>query len=33
MREDRSLHAKTLVRTKYNLEWICKNQLMPLLEY
>lgn len=33
MRENRSLHAKTLVRTKYNLEWICKNQLMPLLEY
>lgn len=33
MREDRSLNAKTIIRTKYNLEWICKNQLMPLLEY
>lgn len=33
MREDRSLNAKTIIRTKYNLEWICKNQLIPLLEY
>lgn len=32
MREDRSLRAKTLIRAKYNLDWICKNQLMPLLE-
>lgn len=33
MREDRSLNAKTLVRKKYNPEWISKNQLLPLLEY
>lgn len=32
MREDRSLHAKTLIRNLYSYEWICKNQLMPLLE-
>lgn len=32
MREDKSLNAKTLIRNKYNLQWICKNQLMPLLE-
>ena len=32
MREDRSLQAKTLVRTQYNLKWICRNQLLPLLE-
>ena len=31
MREDSSLRAKTVVRTKYNTEWICKNQLLPLL--
>lgn len=31
MREDRSLRAKTRVRTQYNGEWICRNQLMPLL--
>lgn len=33
MREDRSLNAKTIIRNKYNLDWISKNQLMPLLEY
>lgn len=32
MREDRSLFAKTEIRTHYNLEWISKNQLLPLLE-
>ena len=32
MREDRSLWAKTKVRTKYHGAWICRNQLMPLLE-
>lgn len=32
MREDPSLYAKTMARTKYNMEWICKNQLIPLLE-
>lgn len=32
MREDRSLNAKTLVRSQYSDAWICKNQLMPLLE-
>lgn len=32
MREDRSLSSKTLIRTKYNPDWICQNQLMPLLE-
>ena len=32
MREDRSLHAKTLIRNRYQPEWICQNQLMPLLE-
>lgn len=32
MREDRSLNCKTIVRNKYNLQWICKNQLLPLLE-
>lgn len=31
MRENRSLRAKTMIRNKYNLQWICKNQLMPLL--
>ena len=31
MREDRSLRAKTKVRTHYNGSWICRNQLMPLL--
>lgn len=31
MREDRSLRAKTRVRTQYNGAWICRNQLMPLL--
>ncbi|MGI6255571.1 MAG: glycosyltransferase [Acutalibacter sp.] len=31
MREDRSLRAKTKVRTQYNGSWICRNQLMPLL--
>ena len=31
MREDRSLHAKTRVRTQYHGAWICRNQLMPLL--
>lgn len=32
MREDRSLRAKTMIRNKYNYEWIYANQLMPLLE-
>ena len=32
MREDRSLNAKSIIRRKYNPQWICKNQLMPLLE-
>lgn len=32
MREDRSLNAKTIIRHKYNPEWISKNQLLPLLE-
>ena len=32
MREDRSLNAKTIVRNQYNDEWICRNQLLPLLE-
>lgn len=32
MREDRSLNAKTIIRNQYHYEWICKNQLMPLLE-
>ena len=32
MREDRSLNAKTVIRNKYNYQWICRNQLMPLLE-
>lgn len=31
MREDRSLNAKALVRSQYSDAWICKNQLMPLL--
>ena len=32
MREDRSLNAKTIIRNRYSYEWICKNQLIPLLE-
>ena len=32
MREDRSLKAKTVIRNKYNPDWICRNQLLPLLE-
>lgn len=32
MREDRSLRAKTRVRTRYHGAWICRNQLMPLLK-
>lgn len=32
MREDRCLNCKTIVRNRYNLQWICKNQLLPLLE-
>lgn len=32
MREDRSLNAKTIVRRRYNDQWICRNQLLPLLE-
>lgn len=32
MREDRCLHAKTLVRSNYNLDWVCRHQLLPLLE-
>lgn len=31
MREDHSLRAKTMARTKYHGAWICRNQLMPLL--
>lgn len=31
MREDRSLHAKTAIRNRYHPEWICQNQLLPLL--
>ena len=31
MREDRSLRAKTRVRTQYHGAWTCRNQLMPLL--
>lgn len=31
MREDRSLRAKSKVRTHYHGAWICRNQLMPLL--
>lgn len=32
MREDRGLKAKTITRNRYNSEWICENQLTPLLE-
>lgn len=32
MREDHSLRAKTRTRTRYNGDWICRNQLMPLLK-
>lgn len=32
MREDPSLHAKTLARTRYDPHWIFENQLLPLLE-
>ena len=32
MREDRSLNAKTVIRSRYHPRWICQNQLMPLLE-
>lgn len=32
MRKDRGLKAKTITRNRYNSEWICENQLMPLLE-
>ena len=32
MREDRGLKAKTITQNRYNSEWICENQLMPLLE-
>ena len=28
MREDRSLNSKSIIRNKYNIEWICKNQLL-----
>lgn len=31
MREDRTLHAKTAIRNRYHPEWICQNQLLPLL--
>lgn len=33
MREDQCLYAKTIVRKQYHLAWICKNQLLPLLEH
>ena len=32
MDQDRSLRAGTLTRTRYNGDWIFKNQLMPLLK-
>ena len=32
IREDRSLRAKTMVRRRYSDAWICRNQLLPLLE-
>lgn len=32
MREDPSLHAKTLIRCRYYPEWIWQNQLLPLLD-
>lgn len=32
MREDPSLHAKTTIRNRYHPDWICQNQLIPLLE-
>ena len=32
MDQDRSLRAGTLARTRYNGDWIFKNQLMPLLK-
>lgn len=32
MREDRSLRAKTMIRNRYQPQWIFKNQLLPLLE-
>ena len=32
MREDRSLRAKTVIRNRYHPQWICENQLIPLLE-
>lgn len=32
MREDRCVNAKTIIRNQYNLQWISRNQLMPLLE-
>jgi hypothetical protein len=32
MREDPSLRAKTITRKQYSHQWICRNQLMPLLE-
>lgn len=32
MRQDPALAAKTKVRTQYNSDWICRNQLLPLLE-
>ena len=32
MREDRSLRAKTVIRNRYSQDWICRNQLLPLLE-
>lgn len=32
MREDRSLHAKTIIRSRYHPDWICQNQLLPLLD-
>lgn len=32
MESDKSLKTKTLIRNRYNIEWIRKNQLMPLIE-
>ncbi len=32
MREDRSINAKTMIRRKYQPQWIFRNQLLPLLE-
>lgn len=33
MREDRVLNTKNLVKNRYSLDWISKNQLMPLIDF